>query len=336
MSGTSLLKSIRQAVHLLIHLSILTLGAIFLLVALAPFLEMLEPSEIGTSLSAALAGLTFTALAYTVRPRRSVPTTLTSMTFGPGASGAAGINTASMRASNLSKTTSKQMETLRKKYPEASGYFLQAVMAVTDDSTSTETLLDVAETMEGGYASPPTQLSPDRVSAHESAHAVVANSLGSVITHISRRGNGVPQVGGFVEYCPRGDLSPQNAAYIATHVALAGWLVDLENDQNDAGSLRDLTVVRDSLLIILSTGRPPAGYNGALTEDLLREHIMTQTQAILDETVQLRADLAAGLMEHSHLSGRQFYQHLKNSTAPRSQTGARIHATLHAERNLTS
>lgn len=258
--------------------------------------------------------------------------------MGPGSATAGSAGSTSIM---ISPGEVQHRALLRQRFPHADQTFIDAVIAVTDPQATTHTLLQTARMMHRPYSRQATTLDIQRISEHEVAHATLAHQLTLVVTRISTSGDHKgPNVAGYVDITHREDLPTQDAAYLNAMVSAAGWLQDIhEADAHDEGSMSDLTMLRNNLMIILSTDRRPSGYEGLLNEDALRAHILEQTRAILEETRAVRTELVELLRRDRSLSGRTFNTYMRQAAAqsaePLSPTASRIIAAIDHHDQIT-
>lgn len=258
--------------------------------------------------------------------------------MGPGSATAGSAGSTSIM---ISPGEVQHRALLRQRFPHADQTFIDAVIAVTDPQATTHTLLQTARMMHRPYSRQAATLDIQRISEHEVAHATLAHQLTLVVTRISTSGDHKgPNVAGYVDITHREDLPTQDAAYLNAMVSAAGWLQDIhEADAHDEGSMSDLTMLRNNLMIILSTDRRPSGYEGLLNEDALRAHILEQTRAILEETRAVRTELVELLRRDRSLSGRTFNTYMRQAAAqsaePLSPTARRIIAAIDHHDQIT-
>ena len=258
--------------------------------------------------------------------------------MGPGSATAGSAGSTSIM---ISPGEVQHRALLRQRFPHADQTFIDAVIAVTDPQATTHTLLQTARMMHRPYSRQVTMLDIQRISEHEVAHATLAHQLTLVVTRISTSGDHKgPNVAGYVDITHREDLPTQDAAYLNAMVSAAGWLQDIhEADAHDEGSMSDLTMLRNNLMIILSTDRRPSGYEGPLDEGALRAHILEQTRAILEETRAVRTELVELLRRDRSLSGRTFNTYMRQAAAqsaePLSPTARRIIAAIDHHDQIT-
>ena len=260
----------------------------------------------------------------------------------PGSATAGSAGSASiMNAQYISPGEVPHRTLLRQRFPHADQTFIDAVIAVTDPQATTHALLQTARMMHRPYSRQIPTLDIQRISEHEVAHATLAHQLTLVVTRISTSGDHKgPNVAGYVDITHREDLPPQDAAYLNAMVSVAGWLQDIhEAGAHDEGSMSDLTMLRNNLMIILSADRRPSGYEGPLDEDALRAHILGQTRAILEETRAVRTELVELLRRDRSLSGRTFNTYMRQAAAqsaePLSPTARRIIAAIDHHDQIT-
>ena len=258
--------------------------------------------------------------------------------MGPGSATAGSAGSTSIM---ISPGEVQHRALLRQRFPHADQTFIDAVIAVTDPQATTHTLLQTARMMHRPYSRQIPTLDIQRISEHEVAHATLAHQLTLVVTRISTSGDHKgPNVAGYVDITHREDLPPQDAAYLNAMVSVAGWLQDIhEAGAHDEGSMSDLTMLRNNLMIIMSADRRPSGYEGLLNEDALRAHILEQTRAILEETRAVRTELVELLRRDRSLSGRTFNTHMRQAAAqsaePLSPTASRIIAAIDHHDQIT-
>ena len=258
--------------------------------------------------------------------------------MGPGSATAGSAGSTSIM---ISPGEVQHRALLRQRFPHADQTFIDAVIAVTDPQATTHTLLQTARMMHRPYSRQAATLDIQRISEHEVAHATLAHQLTLVVTRVSTSGDHKgPNVAGYVDITHREDLPTQDAAYLNAIVSAAGWLQDIhEADAHDEGSMSDLTMLRNNLMIILSTDRRPSGYEGPLDEGALRAHILGQTRAILEETRAVRTELVELLRRDRSLSGRTFNTHMRQAAAqsaePLSPTARRIIAAIDHHDQIT-
>lgn len=258
--------------------------------------------------------------------------------MGPGSATAGSAGSTSIM---ISPGEVQHRALLRQRFPHADQTFIDAVIAVTDPQATTHTLLQTARMMHRPYSRQIPTLDIQRISEHEIAHATLAHQLTLVVTRISTSGDHKgPNVAGYVDITHREDLPTQDAAYLNAMVSAAGWLQDIhEADAHDEGSMSDLTMLRNNLMIILSTDRRPSGYEGPLDEGALRAHILEQTRAILEETRAVRTELVELLRRDRSLSGRTFNTYMRQAAAqsaePLSPTARRIIAAIDHHDQIT-
>ena len=262
--------------------------------------------------------------------------------MGPDSAAAGSAGSASiMSARYISPGEVQHRALLRQRFPHADQTFIDAVIAVTDPQATTHALLQTARMMHRPYSRQMPTLDIQRISEHEVAHAILAHQLTLVVTGISTSGDHKgPNVAGYVDITHREDLPTQDAAYLNAMVSAAGWLQDIhEADAHDEGSMSDLTMLRNNLMIILSTDRRPSGYEGPLDEGALRAHILEQTRAILEETRAVRTELVELLRRDRSLSGRTFNTYMRQAAAqsaePLSPTARRIIAAIDHHDQIT-
>ena len=258
--------------------------------------------------------------------------------MGPGSATAGSAGSTSIM---ISPGEVQHRALLRQRFPHADQTFIDAVIAVTDPQATTHALLQTARMMHRPYSRQMPTLDIQRISEHEVAHAILAHQLTLVVTGISTSGDHKgPNVAGYVDITHREDLPTQDAAYLNAMVSAAGWLQDIhEADAHDEGSMSDLTMLRNNLMIILSTDRRPSGYEGPLDEGALRAHILEQTRAILEETRAVRTELVELLRRDRSLSGRTFNTYMRQAAAqsaePLSPTARRIIAAIDHHDQIT-
>lgn len=273
-----------------------------------------------------------------ISPNNNARTAPRATQMGPGSATAGSAGSTSIM---ISPGEVQHRTLLRQRFPHADQTFIDAVIAVTDPQATTHTLLQTARMMHRPYSRQMPTLDIQRISEHEVAHATLAHQLTLVVTRISTSGDHKgPNVAGYVDITHREDLPTQDAAYLNAMVSAAGWLQDIhEADAHDEGSMSDLTMLRNNLMIILSTDRRPSGYQGPLDEDALRAHILGQTRAILEETRAVRTELVELLRRDRSLSGRTFNTYMRQAAAqsaePLSPTACRIIAAIDHHNQIT-
>lgn len=161
----------------------------------------------------------------------------------------------------------------------------EETLALATDETTDEELIDLAKAVAAEQAR--HELSPARIIAHESAHAVVAHLIGATVTQVAitpENSSAANSSQGSVRWTSAHNLSGVDSAFHSLHGACAGWVLDLEEDAHHTGSNSDINVMELSVAAVISTGQRPTGYHGELTRDGLLRDALERTQRILDES----------------------------------------------------
>lgn len=185
---------------------------------------------------------------------------------------------------------------------------IETVYAHTTDSSTDDEIRDYARKIAGDYQN--ITLNQQRICDHESAHALVAHLIGATVTAISKRPRqGYYGEGGYVDFVHDNRLPIEDITYRKAHAIAAGLAWDHLCGIHDEASSLDIQSINHVLAELMSIGRRPAGYRGAMSTDELRLTIMRQTTAILEHhTMSLKA-ISAWLAEHplDTLTGRDFH-----------------------------
>lgn len=192
--------------------------------------------------------------------------------------------------------------------PQSPQSLIETVYAHTTDSSTDDEIRDYARRIAGDYQN--ITLGQQRICDHESAHALVAHLIGTTVTALSKRPRqGYYNEGGYVEFVHDNSLPIEDITYRKAHAIAAGLAWDHICGIHDDASSSDVQSINHVLAELMSIGRQPAGYHGAMSTDELRLTIMRQTTAILEHhTMSLKA-ISAWLDEHSldTLTGRDFH-----------------------------
>lgn len=192
--------------------------------------------------------------------------------------------------------------------PQSPQSLVETVYAHTTDSSTDDEIRDYARRIAGDYQN--TALGQRRICDHESAHALVAHLIGTTVTALSKRPRQSHyNEGGYVEFVHDNSLPIEDIIYRKAHAIAAGLAWDHICGIHDDASSSDVQSINHVLAELMSIGRRPAGYHGAMSTDELRLTIMRQTTAILEHhTMSLKA-ISAWLDEHPRdtLTGRDFH-----------------------------
>lgn len=190
------------------------------------------------------------------------------------------------------------------------------VISLTRDTSSNEEIIALARRISAELAA--NQLTPQRVRAHEAAHAVTAYVLGHTITGIRINNIATNAIGGTVNWVSLRTLPAADSAFRGMHAAAAGWALDLMEGDHHPGSNVDIEAMHNFASMILSTGQRPAGYHGRMERDALVQDVIERTRGILIETRGAQEILIAALPVTGKLSGRRVHEILETalSTTP--------------------